>query len=209
ERLQGETAALATTRQALADSEKRTEQEKAALARMTNDLAVLERALKDLKEAREREKQTYSVVPYHGKRGESRRPLYIECAGASGIFHPDKKSLLVPGQRAEVLEEVERRVARQQQQSGPGKPPAEQVPYLMMLVRPDGIQAYYAFQAVLAGRDVNFGYELINADWVLDFPAEEQPGEQPWQRLAKQPEVSPPESAKPGEPTVRGVQMGR
>ena len=31
--------------------------------------------LRDLKSAREREKQTYSVVPYNGKRGESRRDL--------------------------------------------------------------------------------------------------------------------------------------
>jgi hypothetical protein len=207
ERLQGETAALAAARQADADAGKRTEQEKAALARMTNDLVVLERALKDLKEAREREKQTYSVVPYRGKRGESRRPLYIECAGDRVIFHPDKKSLLVQVEKGEVLAEVGRRVARQQQ-PGPGKPPAEQVPYLLMLVRPDGIEAYYAFQSALAGRVVNFGYELIDADWVLDFPAEERPGDQPWQRLAQLPDAAPPDAPKPGGPTVRGVQMG-
>jgi hypothetical protein len=208
ERLQGETAALAAARQADADAGKRTEQEKAALARMTNDLVVLERALKDLKEAREREKQTYSVVPYRGKRGESRRPLYIECAGDRVIFHPDKKSLLVQVEKGEVLAEVERRVALQQQ-PGPGKPPTEQVPYLLMLVRPDGIEAYYAFQSALAGRVVNFGYELIDADWVLDFPADdERPGDQPWQRLAKLPDAAPPDAPKPGGPAVRGVQMG-
>ena len=100
------------------------------------------------------------------------------------------QELLVQVEKGEVLAEVERRVARQQQ-PGPGKPPAEQVPYLLMLVRPDGIEAYYAFQSALAGRVVNFGYELIDADWVLDFPAEdERPGDQPWQRLAKLPDAA-------------------
>ena len=60
---------------------------------MTADLARLEQALADLKAAREKEQKTYSVVPYNGKRGENRRPLYVECAGDQLIFHPDRLSL--------------------------------------------------------------------------------------------------------------------
>jgi hypothetical protein len=208
-KVQGETAALATTRQSLAETEKRTEQEKAALTRMTNDLVVLERALKDLKEAREREKQTYSVVPYNGKRGESRRPLYIECAGANVIFHPDKKSLFMLLQRGEVLAEVERRVARQQRQIAPNKLPADQSPYLMLMVRPDGIDTYYSFQRLMAGYDVKFGYELIDGDWILEFPPDdEQPADQPWRAVAMRPNPTPADAAGPSTGNVRGVRLG-
>jgi hypothetical protein len=207
-KLQGETAAVSATKATLADTEKHTEQERAALVRMTNDLIVLERALKDLKEARERERQTYSVVPYRGKRGESRRPLYIECTGPNVIFHPDQKALMVRFQPAEIRAEVEQRVARQRQQLAAAKMTGDTTPYLMLLVRPDGITSYYAFQAALAGQNVQFGYELIDADWLLEFPPDdEQPSTQPWQALAKQPNAAPPD-AQAGEATVHGVQMG-
>ena len=190
-KLQGETKALMATRAALQDTEKHTEQERAALARMSNDLVVMEQALRDLKAAREREKQTYSVVPYRGKRGENRRPLYVECTGPSVIFHPDKKSLLVMIQRGEVRAEVEQRIARQHEQIAATTRPVDQTPYLMLLVRPDGILSYYAFQEALAGLNVQFGYELIDPDWLLDFPPDdEQPTIQPWQLQAKQPEAA-------------------
>jgi hypothetical protein len=205
-KVQGEATALTRTKQTLADTQQHTEQEKAALARMTNDLVVLERALQDLKETREREKQTYSVIPYNGKRGESRRPMYIECAGESAVFHPDKKAVLVREPEG-VRTEVARRVARQREQLAAAKMPVDQTPYLMLLVRPNGIYAYYAFEAALAGLDVQFGYELIDADWLLDFPAENQPGTQPWQALAKQPDPSPLNPAPTSDAKVRGVQF--
>ena len=37
-----------------------------------------------MKAARERERQTYSVVPYQGKHGESRRPLYVYLSPGIG-----------------------------------------------------------------------------------------------------------------------------
>ena len=67
--------ALAGVRTAAGAAAAQTEAERKALARMTADLLQLERALAELKAARERERQTYSVVPYSGRRGESRRPL--------------------------------------------------------------------------------------------------------------------------------------
>ncbi len=205
--VQGATQALVSTKQVVADTQTHTEQEKAALARMTNDLVVLERALQDLKETRERERQTYSVVPYNGKRGESRRPLYIECAGNTAIFHPDKKAVLVQTHPEEIRAEVAQRVARQREQLAAAKMPVDQTPYLMLLVRPDGIYSYYAFEAALAGLDVQFGYELIDADWLLDFPEENKPGTQAWQALAKAPQLPPLDPPLPSNAKVHGVQF--
>ena len=90
---------------------------------MTGELARLERALADLKAAREKEKNTYSVVPYNGKRGESRRPLYVECADGELIFHPDHKSVSGSQDPSEVEAEVERRLRRQKKHCRPPRPP--------------------------------------------------------------------------------------
>ena len=43
----------------------------------------LEQALTSLKELRQRQQQTYSLVPYLGKRGDNRKPLYVECNAVS------------------------------------------------------------------------------------------------------------------------------
>ncbi len=63
---------------------------------MTADLARLERALADLKAAREREQKTYSVVPYNGKHGDNRQPIYVECAAGRVVFYPDRTPLEEP-----------------------------------------------------------------------------------------------------------------
>src|SRR5260370_10749242 len=74
-RLAGEEQALAAKSRAVEKEEATNAAERGAKAKMTADLLQLEATFKNLKEAREREKQTYSVVPYRGKYGESRRPL--------------------------------------------------------------------------------------------------------------------------------------
>jgi hypothetical protein len=170
----GAARALAEKRSAVEHARAESAAQQKALEKMTADLALLENTLADLKAARERERQTYSVVPYRGKHGESRRPLYIECAANSIIFHPDKVRLS-PNRVEELRAEVIRRVGQQKEiiQTSGGEP--DPVPYLMLLVRPDGVPAYYQFQAALRGMEVRYGYEFIDADWLLDFPAEDKP----------------------------------
>ncbi len=132
-------------------------------ARLTAELEQVERTLDELKLLRQRQQQTYSVVPYRGKHGDNRRPLYLECTAAGLVFHPERKALegveLTP---MTIRAEVERRATA----ASGGKP------YLLFLVRPDGIRTYYRAQAGLVGFAADFGYELIDADWALDFPAD-------------------------------------
>jgi hypothetical protein len=161
------------------------ESSRQALTQMTGELARLERALTDLKAAREKEKNTYSVVPYNGKRGENRRPLYVECAAGEVIFHPDHLALAESRASSEVQAEVERRLVRQKQQL-PSAQAAAFTPYLMLLVRPDGVLSYYRLRESLRGLKIDFGYEFIDKDWVLDFPADDAaPTPQSWVTTAK------------------------
>jgi hypothetical protein len=177
------------------------ESSRQALMQMTSELARLERALSDLKAEREKEKNTYSVVPYNGKRGESRRPLYVECAAGEVIFHPDHLALAESRNPSEVQAEVERRLLRQKQQL-PSAQAAAFTPYLMLLVRPDGVLSYYHLRESLRGLKIDFGYEFIDKDWVLDFPADDAaPVPQSWVTTTK------PDAAPPPPSTASGVHI--
>src|SRR5262249_8947552 len=142
--------------------------------------------------------------------GEDRRPLYIECAAAAITFQPDKKQL-TSSDRADLRREIETRLAEQKQLAGAK---SYQL-YLLLLVRPDGIERDYQAQSVLRDLKVDFGYEFIDADWVLAFPAAPPPPVQlakPKTRPARTPatrvSASPPSggsqpSAKPAATGVR------
>jgi hypothetical protein len=192
------------------------ETSKKELKRLSADLETLEKTLEALKLLRERQKNTYSVVPYRGRRGDTRPPLYLECAANGVVFHPDRKVITRPRTAGdEIRAELQKRIAKQRAAitAAGGKP--DPTPYLLMLVRPDGIANYYLTMQCLKSLDLDFGYELIDADWVLEFPEkDDQPPTQPWMNAGAGPAA--PSSTKPfpksppaasmGGPVVGGVQ---
>jgi hypothetical protein len=148
---------------------------KAELADAAKELAELERAFQLLRALKGREKQTYSVVPYRGKRGDARPPIYVECVRDGVIFHPEKNLLqawdFTP---SSIIGEVERRhgpLAVQKAAKEKGVTPSDEPkgPYVLFLIRPDGIGSYYKAQGALKGYQLDFGYELVDADWALEF----------------------------------------
>ena len=44
------------------------------------------------------------------------------------------------------------------------------VPYVLFIVRPDGIRPYYEARAQLEQSGITFGYELVEQDWKIDYP---------------------------------------
>ncbi|MHB8736528.1 MAG: hypothetical protein ACYC6M_14595, partial [Terriglobales bacterium] len=217
-RIQAEQQLLATLRSHAGQSETQAKESSKTVQRMTIDLLQMEQALKDLKAARQREQHTFSVVPYHGRRGESRRPIYVECTAEGVIFHPERRAMPVTAREFligrdqpgavpdDVRSEVERRIARQRAQQAGVPGAANATPYLLLLVRPDGINTYGELQAVLKDLTLDFGYEFIDADWVLDFPTDEdQPSAQPWMAMTKKP--SPVAAASPRTGGARPVAL--
>src|SRR5207237_149789 len=45
----------------------------------------------------------------------------------------------------------------------------------MLLVRPDGLSRYYEIQAAARELGIDFGYEFVDADWVLRFDDDTPP----------------------------------
>lgn len=151
----------------------------AELTRLSGELIKLEQTLDDLKSVRQKQKQIYSLVPYRGRRGDNRRPIYLECTKEALIFHPDR--LILPATDSSgsaILDEVESRINRQQPAGGL-QSEKRGTPYLLLLVRPNGIVTYYRALAALRNVKTDFGYEFVEADWVLDFPQDER-ATQPW-----------------------------
>jgi hypothetical protein len=179
-------------------------------SRLSAELERMERTLADLKALRQRQQQRYSLVPYRGKRGDNRRPLYIECTGDDLVFHPDHLAvhgwMLNPGG---LRAEIQRRMAQQHPEikAVNGKP--EENAYLLMLIRPNGITTYYRTVAALKGLPIDFGYEFIDQDWILDFSENENaPKKQPWMATEKPLEKQPSGSFASSGP-LSGPRTGR
>jgi hypothetical protein len=196
-----------TTRQATADRQARqTAAGRKELVRLTEELGQLEQTLEDLKRLRKQDQQTYSLVPYRGRRGDNRRPIYVECTADGLIFHPEQRPLL--GARmtaAAVYAEVERQVARGRPSATAGGDRKSEAPYLLMLVRPDGIMSYYRALAALQGFHFDFGYEFVEKDWVLDFSEPgDKAGKPGWMTAAgaKARPTPAARKAKPSSPLV-------
>lgn len=169
-------SALTARRTETADQAHLSDAAKREVARLAADLAQLEQTLGDLKALRKREQQMFSVVPYRGKRGDSRKPIYVECTATGLVFHPDRKALadLSPSGK-EIRDEVDRRLEQVRVAGGDAQARLAETSYVLMLVRPTGVPVYYHTLAALSALKVDFGYEFVEEDWVLDFPSEDGP----------------------------------
>ena len=149
-------------------------------------LQSLERALAEAKRAPANPDKTFSLVPYGGKRGANSRPVYAECDRDAVIFHPEKKKIAA-SQTKELRAEAVRRLEARGEDA-----------YLMILLRPEGIDAYYALRKTLDDLDVTYGYEMIDPDWQMDLSGE-----------PKAPRLDPPAIAtRPTLPPVPIVALG-
>ncbi len=163
---------------------------KAELLDAAKELADLEVTLRQLRALKDEEKAVYSLIPYRGRQGEFRKPIYVECVAPGVIFQPDGYERLGPWFTLEsVRAAIEARAGKlvpekTEKEKGRAEPKEKTDPYVLFLVRPDGIASYYKAQAVLRGYQIDFGYELIDDDWTFDFAKK---GPQPPPRLVTLP----------------------
>ena len=227
QQIKGESARVGTLlleiesyRASLQQADKKETMSKAELLEAAKELGELERAFQQLKALKEREKQVHSVVPYRGKRGDLRPPIYVECVRSGVIFHPEQTLLqtwdFTP---ATIRGEVERRfgplaVEKLKKEKGASLPEESKGPYVLFLVRPDGIGNYYKAQSALKGYQLDFGYELVDEGWTLDFSGETHAKVAPPSRVnvpwKKDAEARPigalkPSFGEPGTPLSQGA----
>ena len=155
--------------------------EKEEVQRQIARLAVqVQRARQALVIARQQlaaSEQSFSIVPYQGPYGTKRYPVYLECTPQGVVIQPE--GVLVP------LDDLSRL-------SGPGNPldaclrtvreylvstagrELRGDPYPLLVVRPDSVVSYaFARRAMKSWEDA-FGYELIDGDIKLTYPAADE-----------------------------------
>lgn len=153
------------------DAQKSQQATQQAMEQLARELGELERTLAALRLLRRRQEQAFSLVPYAGKRGDTRKPIYVECTQSGLTFYPEPRTI---PERAinsgQILAEIERRSK------------ARDRAYLLFLVRPEGITSYTLAQNSLRRSSVDYGYELVEADWIFDFSSEERLASLPWRQ---------------------------
>ncbi|MDP6720414.1 MAG: hypothetical protein QGF59_17255, partial [Pirellulaceae bacterium] len=138
---------------------------KAELAKLLDEI---ERAVDELNKARTEaaeKPKSYSLILYKGPNGTARRPIYIECTRRSVTLQPEGIVLkrgdflapLVPGNPLDAaLLAVREYLVRSGAVTKDGEP------YPLLIVRPNGTEAYAMARAAMKSWDDEFGYELID-----------------------------------------------
>jgi hypothetical protein len=145
------------------------------LVRLKQLISDTEKELADLRSQSPTNK-SYAIVPYEGRSGTHRRPIYIECTAESIIIQPEGVRFLPwdfmgPLRSGNPLASA-LRAAREELNQRARAAREQELPeaYPLILVRPNGGHTYRMVVAAVESWDVQFGYEMVDADWELTFP---------------------------------------
>lgn len=141
------------------------------------EIKRLQAETQKLREKNADAKRSYAILPYQGKKGVFRRPIYVEC-NENGVFlQPEGVPFLstdfllarYPGNPFDAgLRAASRRFV---ELSGEKTADGETVePYPLLIIRPGGANRYYSAVAALASWGGDFGYEFVADDQEIAYP---------------------------------------
>ena len=145
------------------------------VAKLKKEIDQKKKELLEEIEKQKKRKPAFAVIPYVGANGTNRRPVYLECTKEGVIVQPegllislsDLRPPFGPGNPLDAALRV-LRLAYQQKDATFG---VTLPPYPLLIVRPDGIQTYALAREAMSGWDDQFGYELVEKEMELKFPA--------------------------------------
>ena len=159
----------------VAGEEREHEQLEAQVARAKERIAAARSELDEKLHSVGNHTDSYAIIPYHGNNQTRRRPIYIECGSAGVVFQPEGIVLTEEDFAGDLgpsnpLASGLRAAREHMIRTRGSKPGDDGMPYPLLLVRPDGIGAYLAARAAMGSWSTEFGYELIDQDWPIEFP---------------------------------------
>lgn len=142
------------------------------LAELRAELAAETAKLEAARQSQARETRSFALIPYDGPNGTKRYPLYVECRSNGVFLQPEGIALspadflgpLGPGNPLDAALRAKREYLIRL-----GLVTPDQEPYPLLVVRPDGIEAYAMARAAMRAWDDEFGYELIEEETRLEF----------------------------------------
>lgn len=150
----------------------RQDQTAQGLQQLRQDLLEAEKSFELAKQAAAQRPRSYALVPYDGKNGTKRRPIYVECLVDRVVVQPEgielnSRDFAPPlgngNPLAAVLRATREFWASHDQLS-------DKEPYPLLVVRPGGIESYAAARMAMRDWDDEFGYELLSDDVKLSYP---------------------------------------
>jgi hypothetical protein len=146
--------------------------------------------LAELQKENGQNKKSYAVVPYQGNSKTFRRPIYIECRDGKVIIQPEGIELTEddfrftdrPDNPLDAVLRTARQYYIETNQIVRGTEP-----YPLLIVRPSGVLAYEATRQAVGTWIKEFGYELVEEDWKIEYP---EPSQELKERMEKQLAVS-------------------
>lgn len=166
----------------------------------------------ELARAQARSKSSYALQPYKGPNGTWRCPVVLDCRDGEVSLPPRGPSFTMMdleqggiGTRAFLLA-VNRAAAAASKLSAPDG--ADVVPYVLFVVRPDGIRPYYTSRTLLESLGVPFGYELVAQETEIDYPDLGDPAEWPEAEPLGNGVVPTPARTRPTQPARGGSGAG-
>jgi hypothetical protein len=132
----------------------------------------LRRRLKQLEDQQRDASGQFAIIPFEGKSGTTRKPIYIECTDTGFRFLPENV-VIRPGDIEGFSERYNPLLAGAVALStywGQHATGTDDEPYVLLIVRPNGTLAYYIAQRLLARLKQPHGYELVPADLELHLP---------------------------------------
>ncbi|HYW78865.1 MAG TPA: hypothetical protein VE890_04775 [Thermoguttaceae bacterium] len=154
------------------------------LSQLEGQIAEARAAVADAEHAAAQRQRSFAIIPYKGPYETHRRPIYIECRADAVVLQPEGIELseedfigpMGPGnplaaalRSAREYLLVHDGIDPQQTPDDPDSAGGSNEPYPLLLVRPEGIMAYYVAREAMSSWASDFGYELIGDDWKLDF----------------------------------------
>jgi hypothetical protein len=173
------------------------EQLEAELQLVALERDVLERQKNQAEEQHRRkiERPGYAILPYRGPSGTWRRPIPVECRNGTAVMEPGGMSFsmvelaAMPGRSGPFGAAVKRLAFLLEQEGAPGGERVEA--YVLFVVRPDGIRPFYEARSSLDAIGIPYGYELVDQDWEVEYPAWDDPTI--WESLDASLQSDPPD----------------
>jgi hypothetical protein len=154
------------------DDRKQAERERERLQQL---IAERQTAIDELKSGNATRKRTYSLVPYDGPNGTTRRPIIVECCKEGIVLQPEgtvirRQDLQPPlgsgNALACALRAARDHYIQQHPQEGQAR---DTEPYPMLVIRPEGTELFGLARRAIEAADFDFGYEPVEAHWELDY----------------------------------------
>ena len=146
----------------------------AQLERIRTEIRQAEQKLADAEQKLAAQPPSYAIVPYQGPGETRRRPIYIECRKDAVILQPEgivlrEEDFEGPNGPGNPLAAALRAKREYLLSYGNLDPREAGEPYPLLIVRENGIAAYYLARDAMTSWGAEFGYELVDADWKVEF----------------------------------------